>query len=347
MGVSTSQPLTLAQRVVRKSDYVPCAEAFVDTRLHNRDGKQNYCIIGPGVAENPNQVINIVEPHGFNVGGVSLPTGKYNSLHSHITAEVFIVMRGDWRFFWGHDGTDGETILHPGDVITVPTGCFRAFESVGSDDNFMLSFLGEDDPGCVIWENAVIEGAAEFGFYLTTDSRLIDTANGDALPDDSLLMKPLDYSQLIKFNRVSPAEMAARVYTVANMQGVTGAFSDEDKPGGKKLFHPIIGESIAEFDSPKAHVLNPHSFSLAAIECATDNGFLPHYFAEKQVYVVGAGTWQLDVEHEGETLTQTLTPEDTVSIPAKAIRSITNIGNDDGVLYIATSGDTKANIHWA
>ncbi len=101
MSVETGNPTALAQRVVRKSDYVPCEEAFVDTRLLGREGKLTYCIISPGVTENEKQVVNIHELHGFNVGGVSLPTGKINSLHSHTTVEVFIIFRGDWRFFWG------------------------------------------------------------------------------------------------------------------------------------------------------------------------------------------------------------------------------------------------------
>ncbi len=344
--MNAQSPLNLAQRVVRKDDYIPCVEAFVDTRLHNRDGKLNYCIIGPGVAENSKQHIHIREPHGFNVGGVSLPTGKYNSLHSHLTAEVFLVMRGDWRFFWGHDGTDGEVILHPGDIISVPTGCFRAFESVGSDDNFMISWLGEDDPGCVTWENAVIEGAAEFGFYLTHDSRLIDTRNGDELPSEDMLMKPLTEEELLKFNRVSPGEMAARVYNVANYTGYTDVFADENKPGGKKTFHPIIGETFTELRKVKSHILNPHSFSLAAINAEKGNGFHAHKIDQKQVLTVESGQWSVSVEHEGETLVQELTGEDTMSIPANAIRSYKNISNTPGTLHIATSGDVAANLTW-
>jgi quercetin dioxygenase-like cupin family protein len=342
---SVGQTIPLAQRVVRKSDYIPCAEAFVDTRLYNRDGKLNYCIIGPGVAENSKQHVHIREPHGFNVGGVSLPTGKYNSLHSHLTAEVFLVMRGKWRFFWGHDGTDGEAVLSTGDVISVPTGCFRAFESVGSDDNFMISWLGEDDPGCVTWENAVVEGAAEFGFYLTHDSRLIDTRGGDALPSAEQLMQPLSKAELLKFNRVSPLEMAARVYNVAGNLGHTELFEDEQRAGGSKQFHAIIGETFAQHPV-KSHILNPHSFSLAAIRAEQNNGMLSHQIDQKQVLTVLDGTWKIHIEHEGDSLTVELTTEDTVSIPANAIRSYKNISGHPGTIYIATSGDLAAKLTW-
>jgi len=347
MTDANTQLLSLSQRVVRQSDYVPCAEAFVDTRLPGREGKLNYCIIGPGVAENDKQVINIVEPHGFNVGGVSLPTGKINSLHSHTTAEVFIIFRGDWRFFWGYDGKDGEVILSPGDVITVPTGTFRAFESVGSDDNFMLSFLGEDDPGFVTWANDVIEGAAEFGFYLRHDSSLIDISKGDVMPDEGEIMRPLSEAELLKYNRTSLAEMSARVYNVKNHTGSKTAFRDSSLEGGEKIYHSLIGEGCHDVGDIKAHVLNPHSFSLGAIEAEPGNGFLRHKCKVKQVLVVGEGEWRITIGLKGEEEVFDVGPEDTISVPEGVYRSLKNIGKEKGILYFASSGDLKAGITWA
>lgn len=334
-------------RVIRKSDYVPCAEAFVDARLPGREGKLNYCIIGPGVAENEKQVVNLTEPHGFNVGGVSLPTGKINSLHSHTTAEVFIIMRGDWRFFWGYDGSDGEAVLSPGDVITIPTGSFRAFESVGSDDNFMLSFLGEDDPGHVTWANDVIEGAAEFGFYLRKDSSLVDTAAGDSMPPADELLQPLSKEQLLQYNRTSLAEMQARVYNVVKFSGHDAAFRDTVLPGGAKQYHALIGEGYHEVGEIKSHVLNPHSFSLGAITCEPGNGFLRHKYNVKQVLVVGEGSWEVTFGEEGGAEVFEVSAEDTVSVPAGVWCAIKNVGSDVGVLYMASAGNLKVDITWA
>lgn len=347
MTDASSNTLTLTQRVVRKTDYVPCAEAFVDTRLPGREGKMNYCIIGPGVAENEKQVVNIVEPHGFNVGGVSLPTGKINSLHSHTTAEVFVIFRGEWRFFWGYDGNDGEAILKPGDVISIPTGTFRAFESVGTDDNFMLSFLGEDDPGFVTWANDVIEGAAEFGFYLRHDSSLVDVNSGDEMPAEVELMKPLSQAELLQYNRTSLGEMSARVYNVRNFEGHDGAFRDTTLPGGKKAYHALIGEGCHEVGDIKAHVLNPHSFSLGAVVATPGNGFLRHKYDVKQVLVIGEGQWKITMGPEGAEEVFEVGPEDTISVPASTYRSIENIGSEEGVLYMASSGDLKVGITWA
>ena len=41
-----------------------------------------------------------------------------SGLHSHTTAEVFIIHSGAWRFYWGVDGTEGE-VLHPHKTIFI------------------------------------------------------------------------------------------------------------------------------------------------------------------------------------------------------------------------------------
>ena len=63
----------LEARVVRYGDLVPCTNAFIDTRTPGSDAKENFTIIGPGVAENPEQHVHITEAHGFNVGGARQP----------------------------------------------------------------------------------------------------------------------------------------------------------------------------------------------------------------------------------------------------------------------------------
>ncbi|MCA3018339.1 MAG: cupin, partial [Rhodocyclaceae bacterium] len=94
----------LAERLVRYAELIPCTNAFIDARSPGSDQKENFTIIGPGVAENPQQHVHIREPHGFNIGAARQPPGCTNSLHSHDSAEVFIIHTGTWRFFWGEHG---------------------------------------------------------------------------------------------------------------------------------------------------------------------------------------------------------------------------------------------------
>ncbi|HIO60789.1 MAG TPA: cupin, partial [Deltaproteobacteria bacterium] len=58
----------MKERIVRRSDMVPCKSAFIDAHTPGSHLKDNFSIIGPGVTENQEQVVNIREPHGFNIG---------------------------------------------------------------------------------------------------------------------------------------------------------------------------------------------------------------------------------------------------------------------------------------
>ena len=43
--------MTIENRAVRYQDLKPCTNAFIDTRSPGSDKKENFTIIGPGVAE--------------------------------------------------------------------------------------------------------------------------------------------------------------------------------------------------------------------------------------------------------------------------------------------------------
>jgi mannose-6-phosphate isomerase-like protein (cupin superfamily) len=217
---------------------------------------------------------------------------------------------------------------------------------VGSDDNFMLSFLGEDDPGHVTWANDVIEGAASYGLYLRKDSSLIDVNAGDPLPPPEELLQPLSKRELLRYNRTSPLEMAARIYNVDRFDGDPAAFADCALPGGAKRYHAIIGEGCHELEASPAHILNPHSFSLGALVTDPGEGWLTHRYGVKQVLVVGEGEWEIRLGR-GAMDSFTVGPEDTVSVPAGYWRSARNAGSGRGVLYVATAGDLHADIEWA
>jgi quercetin dioxygenase-like cupin family protein len=90
----------------------------------------------------PDQHVHIALPHGFNIGAAGQPPKCRNSLHNHRTAEVFFVLSGRWRFFWGERGDAGEVILHEGDIINIPTNMFRGFENIGTDYGMIMAVLG-------------------------------------------------------------------------------------------------------------------------------------------------------------------------------------------------------------
>jgi len=94
-------PQDMDARIVRYGALKPCKTAFIDAHTPGSDQKENFTIIGGGVSESPDQHVHIALPHGFNIGAAGQPPRCRNSLHSHRTAEVFFVLSGRWRFFWG------------------------------------------------------------------------------------------------------------------------------------------------------------------------------------------------------------------------------------------------------
>lgn len=180
-------------QVVRFDDLVPCRTAFIDTHTPGSDKKENYTIIGAGVSESPDQHVHIKETPGFNIGAAAQPAGCTNSLHSHRTAEIFIIHSGQWRIFWGVTGQDGETIMNPGDFISVPTHMFRGFENISKPTEanptgygFLFAVLGGNDSGGgVIWAPQVLETAKENGLILLDNGRLIDTKKEETIPKDA------------------------------------------------------------------------------------------------------------------------------------------------------------------
>ena len=203
----------LAERLVRYRDLKPCTTAFIDTRTPGSAEKENFTIIGPGVAENPDQYVHVDIPHGFNVGAARQPPGCENSQHSHETAEVFVVHSGRWEFHLGPNKEDGDVVIGPGDTISIPVHVFRGFKNVGDGPGFMFAVLGGDDPGHVTWAPYVFEAAKEHGLVLLEDGSLVDTARGETIPDGRKPMAPTTEADVARLRRMTGAELEACVMT--------------------------------------------------------------------------------------------------------------------------------------
>ncbi len=185
-------PSEMETRIVRYGDLRPCKTAFIDAHTPGSDSKENFTIIGGGVSESPDQHVHIVDTPGFNIGAAGQPPKCRNSLHIHRTAEVFFVLKGRWRFFWGRWGKAGEVVLEEGDIINIPTGIFRGFENVGTDYGMIMAILGGDDAGGgVVWAPQVIEEARAHGLMLGTNGKLYDSRKGQHLPDGIAPMQVL------------------------------------------------------------------------------------------------------------------------------------------------------------
>lgn len=307
-------------RTVRYGELVPCRTAFIDAHTPGSDQKENFTIIGGGVSESPDQHVHIAETPGFNIGAAGQPPHCRNSLHSHRTAEVFFVLKGRWRFFWGRYGTAGEVVLEEGDIFNIPTGIFRGFENIGTDYGMIMAILGGDDAGGgVLWAPQVIEDARDHGLVLGENGKLYDTHEGHSLPDGVNPMPLLTEEELKAFPEV-PAEEV--------VPGYVARYWDLMAMAGKAPAR-VIGADALLVDRPGFEVELLTRGSIP--ETRQDND-------RHQVLMVMRGHWKLDWDG-GQKF---LAPGDTCAVPPGLAYALAPSMSGEASLYRVTGTDDPA-----
>ncbi|MEM7740738.1 MAG: cupin domain-containing protein, partial [Pseudomonadota bacterium] len=156
------------------------------------------------------------------------------SQHSHETVEVFYVHQGTWRFMSGETAEDGEVVLHPGDLISLPTNLFRGFENIGEDVGFLFAVLGGDDPGRVLWAPQVFDLAKDYGLMLLENGSLVDLASGQVPPKGVGPMPRTSPEQISALTKITSADLETCVMRSDR------AVSDVKAPQGVTA-RPLIG----------------------------------------------------------------------------------------------------------
>jgi quercetin dioxygenase-like cupin family protein len=324
--------MQLTERLVRYEDLQPCLTAFIDTRSPGSDKKENFTIIGPGVAENPDQHVHISLAHGFNIGGARQPPGCLNSQHSHLTNEVFVVHSGTWAFRSGVDAADGEVILTAGDVISLPTDVFRGFENVGDDSGYLFAILGGDDPGRVLWAPQVFDLAKDYGLILMEDGSLVDTMAGQTAAPG---LSPMP--------RTSPEQIAQhRVVDSRALEEIVVRSRDFNWSSGSALSRSegvdevaLLGPASDAESLTAGHLAWPHEFVLRAIRLMPGASIPVHSRQEEEVIFVHEGGCR--VTAGGESLVLGL--GDTLTTPIGLARAFANEGDTPCILYVTRRGD--------
>ena len=312
-------------RIVRYGDLQPCKTAFIDAHTPGSDQKENFTIIGGGVSESPDQFVHIRDTPGFNIGAAGQPPKCRNSLHSHRTAEVFFVLKGRWRFFWGRWGNAGEVILEEGDIFNIPTGIFRGFENVGTDYGMIMAILGGDDAGGgVIWAPQVIEDAGAHGLVLGANGKLYDTKKGQTLPAGVAPMPLLSDEELKGFPEPSAMQVVGG-YVRRYWDMVALATS------GKPV--RVIGEKGIIRDKP--------GFEVDFITRASASESL-HSHDRPSVLMPVKGHWRLFWEGGACTLA----PGDTALVPEGLAHGAVPSMSGEAALYHVVGTDDPPGLTW-
>ncbi|MEO1680210.1 MAG: cupin domain-containing protein [Pseudomonadota bacterium] len=318
-------PDQMQARLVRYGDLIPCRTAFIDAHTPGSDQKENFTIIGGGVSESPDQHVHIKETPGFNIGAAGQPPKCRNSLHSHRTAEVFFVLKGRWRFFWGRWGDAGEVVLEEGDIFNIPTGIFRGFENIGTDYGMIMAVLGGDDAGGgVIWAPQVIEDARDHGLVLGDNGALYDTKRGQSLPDGIAPMPLLTDAELADFPEPTPADVVpnyvARYWDLVALAS-TGAPAS------------VIGAGAVLKDRP--------GFEIELLTRAS-GGEAERQSAAHEVLMVLKGHWAMRWGNHNLTLA----PGDTLAVPPGLAHSLAPSMSGDAALYRVRATTDPAGPTW-
>ena len=324
---SISDPKELDKRLVRYADLIPCTTAFIDTRTPGSKQKENFTIIGPGVAENPNQHVHITEPHGFNIGGARQPPGCVNSQHSHNTVEVFIVHSGTWAFRTGETATDGEVILRAGDIISIPTNCFRGFENIGEGEGFLFAVLGGDDAGHVLWAPDVFRQAEQYGLKLLESGRLIDTSVGETVPDDEQPQVSPTPEMLERLDQFDSSQLKSRVVS----RKVFDALGFVEFSEGVRALS-LIGDSVTDIgvDLPNGELSGEHGFNVLFFHLQSGSAGSSGVRHNPEVVFVQKG--EINIRVDGVEIS--MGAGDVFTVPVGSERSYSNQSDSEAEIYL-------------
>lgn len=329
-------------RAIPREAMVACKLAFIDCKLPGSDLKENYSMIGAGVTQSEDQVVNLTEPHGFSVGAAAMPAGVTNNLHLHFSAEVFVIYSGRWKFRWGSGPGAGEIEGGPGDVLSIPTWIFRGFSNIGQDTGWIFTALGGDDTGGIIWHPDILTAAAAHGLFLGRDNTLLEGAPG--LPPAAELIRPLTEQEMEMLPRYTPDQMRQRHLAAAARDWSASGWLGNAAGGGCELA-PVIGYGMSEERGLRAPIGNPHGFSLDWMRLAPKQTTRRFRLREKQVLMVMEGAMDLVLNAPGQEVRVRLEEQAVYSVPAGVWREV-SAGESPVVVAVLCAGDQRKRIEW-
>lgn len=330
------------RRVVEPGDFVADTAAFVDVRLEGSAGKASYSVIGPGVSENSDQVVNIAESHGFSVGAASMPHGVVNNQHLHYTAEVFICTRGRWQMRLGQHG-DQRVDIGPDTVFSAPTWAFRGFQNVGGDDSWLFAVIGGDDTGGVLWAPQVLEAAADTGLYLSPDHVVLDARAGDRIAE---VIAPVDEARLVEMDSYTDDEIRELIVAPDRLEWSRSALLSGVLPGHASAMAPVIGFGLTEDRRHRPPIWTPHGFTLEWLRLEPGASTGLHRIARPQALLLVEGQWRISFNRDGDRASRAAAEGSVVSAPADCWREFSNPGASRATCVVVCAGDERARAEW-
>ena len=157
----TQQTLSRADKkiqVVRYASLEEDTEAYPDVMDDARRREISHVL-----GQHPKAVLR--NQHKFHVGFLTSGANAEPPLHAHDYSEIFMVLKGGYRFFWGNHA-EHHVDLGPLDMFAVPPKVMRKFHSNREQPGTIMvifdTILADPDDGIVISQALIDEeGGAE------------------------------------------------------------------------------------------------------------------------------------------------------------------------------------------
>jgi mannose-6-phosphate isomerase-like protein (cupin superfamily) len=125
------------------------------------------------------------------------------------------------------------------------------------------------------------------------------------------------------------------------------AFIDTRNPGSEdKENFTIVGPGVSENPEQHVHISEPHGFNIGAARQPPHCINSQHSHETAEVFVVHSGEWTLNFGEHGE-LKLPAARGAVASIPTNLFRGFTNVGSEQGFLWVALGQDDPGRVLWA
>ena len=147
----------LRARLAKPADLVWSSDALLDATLPG-GGAELATVVGYGLTEDRLQSPRLADPHGLCLAWLRAQPGQGVSLHRIVESEVLMVKTGTLRVTLNREDSVWVE-LGPYDILSVPSGAWRRFESVGDTTAQVVVITGGDGRVRIEWDEQVVARA--------------------------------------------------------------------------------------------------------------------------------------------------------------------------------------------
>ena len=201
---------------------------------------------------------------------------------------------------------------------------FRGFQNVSDDEAYMVVVLGENDPGVITWTPKVIKDAKDTGMVLLNDNSLIDLGR-QAIPDGKKALEPLHENDLQQFDHYTSDEIEKFVIRSSDSM----RYIDDDEHYNSNSVINYLDELNLHEKTFKPHIPHHTGFGLSLLK--GKDAHIHFYQSNKsEAFLCLDGKWEITCDDQKAIIG----PRDTFSAPKNSIRSVKQISDEEGSLFL-------------